>query len=72
MPEATEEELEAFLDKEMPAFIEQWSENEDLDASRGVILRYASWSELWPHAVVLWSMGLGIFIGSMLMFRKRL
>src|SRR5436305_14294958 len=27
-----------------------------IDASRGVILRYASWSELWPHGVVRWSM----------------
>jgi ABC-2 type transport system permease protein len=43
-----------------------------IDASRGVILRYASWPELWPHAVVLWSMGLAIFVGSMMMFRKRL
>jgi alkylation response protein AidB-like acyl-CoA dehydrogenase len=34
---AFKEELEAFLDKEMPPFIEQWSENEDLDASRGVM-----------------------------------
>jgi alkylation response protein AidB-like acyl-CoA dehydrogenase len=34
---AFREELEAFLDKEMPPFIEQWSPNEDLDASRGVM-----------------------------------
>jgi len=36
---AFKEELEAFLDKEMPPFIEQWSGNEDLDdsASRGVM-----------------------------------
>ena len=34
---AFKEELEAFLDKEMPPFIELWSENEDLDASRGVM-----------------------------------
>ena len=34
---AFKEELEAFLDKEMPPFIEQWSVNEDLDASRGVM-----------------------------------
>ena len=34
---AFKEELEAFLDKEMPPFVEQWSENEDLDASRGVM-----------------------------------
>jgi ABC-2 type transport system permease protein len=43
-----------------------------IDAARGVILRYASWQELWPHAVVLWSMGLSVFAASMLMFRKRL
>ncbi|HEV7526473.1 MAG TPA: acyl-CoA dehydrogenase family protein [Acidimicrobiia bacterium] len=39
---AFKEELEAFLDKEMPPFIEQWSDNEDPDAedpnaSRGVM-----------------------------------
>ena len=34
---AFKEELEAFLDKEMPPFIEQWSDNEDMDASRGVM-----------------------------------
>src|SRR5258706_7113600 len=34
---AFKEELEAFLDKEMPPFIEQWSENEDADAARGVM-----------------------------------
>ncbi len=34
---AFKEELEAFLDKEMPPFIEQWSDNEDADASRGVM-----------------------------------
>jgi alkylation response protein AidB-like acyl-CoA dehydrogenase len=34
---AFKEELEAFLEKEMPPFIEAWSVNEDLDASRGVM-----------------------------------
>ncbi len=29
---AFKDELEAFLDKEMPPFIEQWSANEDPDA----------------------------------------
>jgi hypothetical protein len=29
---AFKEELEAFLDKEMPPFIERWSDNEDADA----------------------------------------
>lgn len=43
-----------------------------IDAARGVILRYATWNELWPHAVVLWAMGLSVFVGSMFMFRKRL
>ena len=43
-----------------------------IDGARGVILRYASWNELWPHAVVLWCMGLGIFVASMFMFRKQL
>jgi ABC-2 type transport system permease protein len=43
-----------------------------IDGARGVILRGAGWQELWPHAVVLWSMGIGIFGLSMLMFRKRL
>ena len=31
------DELEAFLDKEMPPFVETWAEAEDLDASRGVM-----------------------------------
>ena len=30
---AFKEELEAFLDKEMPPFIEQWADNEDADAA---------------------------------------
>src|SRR5260370_34221905 len=34
---AFKEELEAFLDKEMPPFIELWSDNEDAEASRGVM-----------------------------------
>jgi ABC-2 type transport system permease protein len=43
-----------------------------IDAARGVILRGAGWSELWIHSVVLWSMALVAFLGSMLKFRKRL
>jgi ABC-2 type transport system permease protein len=43
-----------------------------IDAARGVILRGAGWRELWPHAVVLGSMGVVLFGLSMLMFRKRL
>ena len=34
---AFKEELVAFLDKEMPPFIEQWSDNEDTGAARGVM-----------------------------------
>jgi ABC-2 type transport system permease protein len=43
-----------------------------IDAARGVILRGAGWSELWVHAVVLWSMAIGVLIFSMFKFRKRL
>jgi ABC-2 type transport system permease protein len=43
-----------------------------IDAGRGVILRGAGWRELWPHAVVLWGMGLGLFTLAMLKFHKRL
>jgi ABC-2 type transport system permease protein len=43
-----------------------------IDAARGVILRGAGWRELWPHAVVLWSMGLAMFALAMLKFQKRL
>ena len=43
-----------------------------IDAARGVILRGAGWRELWVHAVVLWGMGLGVFVFSMTRFQKRL
>jgi len=43
-----------------------------IDASRGVILRGAGWRELWPHAVVLWSMALGVLAASITKFRKHL
>src|SRR2546423_569400 len=43
-----------------------------IDAARGVILRGAGWAELWPHAVVLWSMGAVMFAMAMLKFHKRL
>ena len=43
-----------------------------IDAARGVILRGASLSDLWLHSVVLWSMGLAMFLLAMLKFRKRL
>jgi ABC-2 type transport system permease protein len=43
-----------------------------IDASRGVILRGAGWPELWPHALVLWGMAVGILVVSSLRFHKRL
>jgi ABC-2 type transport system permease protein len=43
-----------------------------IDAARGVILRGAGWSELWPHSVVLWAMGVASFALAMLRFHKRL
>jgi ABC-2 type transport system permease protein len=43
-----------------------------IDASRGVILRGAGWKELWPHAVILWAMALGVITVSVARFRKRL
>lgn len=43
-----------------------------IDASRGVILRGAGWGELWPHALVLWAMALGMLFFSSLKIRKRL
>jgi ABC-2 type transport system permease protein len=43
-----------------------------IDAARGVILRGAGWRELWPHAVLLWSMAVGLLGFSMFKFRKRL
>jgi ABC-2 type transport system permease protein len=43
-----------------------------IDAARGVILRGAGWRELWPHAAVLWSMGIALFALAMLKFHKRL
>src|SRR5262249_54739446 len=42
-----------------------------IDAARGVILRGASWRELWLHAVVLWAMTIVILAWSSLQFRKR-
>jgi ABC-2 type transport system permease protein len=43
-----------------------------IDASRGVILRGAGWKELWPHALILWGMALGVIAVSVTRFRKRL
>jgi ABC-2 type transport system permease protein len=42
-----------------------------IDAARGVILRGASWPELWLHAVILWGMAIAIITYSALNFRKR-
>jgi ABC-2 type transport system permease protein len=43
-----------------------------IDASRGVILRGAGWAELWPNAVVLWSMAAAMLIVSSWRVRKPL
>jgi acyl-CoA dehydrogenase len=57
---AFKEELEAFLDKEMPPFVEQWSDNEDAEASRGV-MGVMDKRKAWQHklnegrwAAILW------------------
>jgi ABC-2 type transport system permease protein len=42
-----------------------------IDASRCVILRGGGWAELWPHALVLWGMALGMLAFSAVKFRKR-
>jgi ABC-2 type transport system permease protein len=42
-----------------------------IDAARGVILRGASWPELWLHATVLWGMALVVLVYSSLKFKKR-
>lgn len=43
-----------------------------IDASRGVIIRGAGWSELRTHAIVLWSMAIIVLVFSVVSFRKRL
>jgi ABC-2 type transport system permease protein len=43
-----------------------------IDASRGVILRGASWNELWQHAAVLWGMSAVMLIVAAARFRKQL
>lgn len=43
-----------------------------IDAARGVILRGAGWAELWPHALVLSGMALGMLVLSTLRFHKQL
>jgi ABC-2 type transport system permease protein len=42
-----------------------------IDAARCVILRGGGWAELWPHALVLWGMALGMLAFSAVKFRKR-
>jgi ABC-2 type transport system permease protein len=42
-----------------------------IDAARGVILRGASWPELWFHAAVLWAMSIAVLAYSAAIFRKR-
>lgn len=42
-----------------------------IDAARGVILRGASWRELWFHAAVLWAMSIAVLLYSATIFRKR-
>jgi ABC-2 type transport system permease protein len=42
-----------------------------IDAARCVILRGGGWAELWPHAVVLWGMALGMLTFSAVKFHKR-
>lgn len=43
-----------------------------IDASRSVILRGGGWVELWPHALVLWTMAVGMMLISSLKMHKRL
>jgi ABC-2 type transport system permease protein len=43
-----------------------------IDAARGVILRGASWAELWLHGVVLWTMTVALVLLAAAKFRKRL
>ncbi|HZL88887.1 MAG TPA: ABC transporter permease [Pirellulaceae bacterium] len=43
-----------------------------IDASRGVILRGASWNELWQHAAVLWGMSAVMLVVAAARFRKQL
>jgi ABC-2 type transport system permease protein len=43
-----------------------------IDGARGVVLRGAGWAELWPNAVVLWAMAVGVTVVGSLKLRKRL
>ena len=42
-----------------------------IDAARGVILRGGGWAELWPNALVLWGMAVGLLTAGALRFRKQ-
>jgi ABC-2 type transport system permease protein len=42
-----------------------------VDAARGVILRGASWEELWPHALVLTAMSAAVLAYTASVFKKR-
>ena len=42
-----------------------------IDAARGVILRGAGWRELWPNALVLSGMAVGVITLAALRFKKR-
>lgn len=43
-----------------------------IDGARGVILRGAGLAELWPHAAILWAMGIVVFSLAAFKFEKRL
>jgi ABC-2 type transport system permease protein len=42
-----------------------------VDAARGVILRGASWPELWPHALILTGMSAAVLTYTAFQFKKR-
>jgi len=43
-----------------------------IDASRSVVLRGGGWRELWPHAVVLWTMAVIALVFGATQVKKRL
>jgi ABC-2 type transport system permease protein len=43
-----------------------------IDASRCVILRGGGWAELWPNALVLWTMAIAVLVFSSLKLKKQL
>jgi ABC-2 type transport system permease protein len=42
-----------------------------IDAARAVILRGGGWAELWPHALVLWSMAVAVLVFSSFKLKKQ-